>query len=151
MRILIATKPVDFRKGHDGLAAVVQSMLREVPFAGAVFVSRAKRADRLKILFWDGTGLVMSHKPPRRLFAGPTRKAAAAMARLAFTPFCVPRGGGSGATGSPDSCGSRACEDWPRSHVALVQRPAAMITRSRRTGCAGTSWRPRRTKSGSLS
>lgn len=59
VRILIATRQVDFRKGHDGLAAVVQSMLREDPFAGAVFVFRAKRSDRLKILFWDGTGLVM--------------------------------------------------------------------------------------------
>jgi len=50
------------RKGHDGLAALVQSMLQEDPFTGTVFVFRAKRADRLKILFWDGTGLVMAHK-----------------------------------------------------------------------------------------
>jgi transposase len=58
VRILIATKPVDFRKGHDGLAALVQSVLQEDPFTGTVFVLRAKRGDRLKILFWDGTGLV---------------------------------------------------------------------------------------------
>jgi len=58
VRILVATQPVDFRKGHDGLAAVVQSMLQEDPFTGTVFVFRAKRADRLKILFWDGTGPV---------------------------------------------------------------------------------------------
>jgi len=58
VRILVATQPVDFRKGHDGLAALVQSMLQEDPFTGTVFVFRAKRADRLKILFWDGTGLV---------------------------------------------------------------------------------------------
>jgi transposase len=62
MRILIATQPVDFRKGHDGLAALVQSTLKEDPFTGTVFVFRAKRADRLKILFWDGTGLVMAYK-----------------------------------------------------------------------------------------
>uniref|UniRef100_UPI001109814F IS66 family insertion sequence element accessory protein TnpB n=1 Tax=Poseidonocella sp. HB161398 TaxID=2320855 RepID=UPI001109814F len=55
VRILVATKPVDFRKGHDGLASLVQSVLKEDPFAGAVFVFRSKRADRLKILFWDGT------------------------------------------------------------------------------------------------
>ena len=62
VRILVATQPVDFRKGHDGLAALVQSMLQEDPFTGTVFVFRAKRADRLKILFWDGTGLVMAYK-----------------------------------------------------------------------------------------
>ena len=53
---------VDFRKGHDGLAALVQSMLAEDPFTGTVFVFRSKRADRLKILFWDGSGLVMAYK-----------------------------------------------------------------------------------------
>jgi transposase len=62
LRILVATQPVDFRKGHDGLAALVQSALKEDPFTGTVFVFRAKRADRLKILFWDGTGLVMAYK-----------------------------------------------------------------------------------------
>lgn len=62
VRILVATQPVDFRKGHDGLAALVQSVLQEDPFTGTVFVFRAKRADRLKILFWDGTGLVMAYK-----------------------------------------------------------------------------------------
>lgn len=53
MRILVATHPVDFRKGHDGLAALVQSTLKGDPFAGTVFVFRAKRTDRLKILFWE--------------------------------------------------------------------------------------------------
>jgi len=32
VRILVATQPVDFRKGHDGLAALVQSALKEDPF-----------------------------------------------------------------------------------------------------------------------
>lgn len=62
VRILVATGPVDFRKGHDGLAAMVQSVLRKDPFTGTVFVFRAKRADRLKLLFWDGSGLVMAYK-----------------------------------------------------------------------------------------
>lgn len=60
VRILVATTPVDFRKGHDGLAAMVQSVLRKDPFTGTVFVFRAKRADRLKLLYWDGSGLVMA-------------------------------------------------------------------------------------------
>ena len=58
----MATRPVDFRKGHDGLAAVVQEMLGLDPFSGAAFVFRSKRADRIKLLVWDRTGLVLVHK-----------------------------------------------------------------------------------------
>jgi hypothetical protein len=36
VRILVAKQPVDFRKGHDGLAALVQSVLREDPFTGSL-------------------------------------------------------------------------------------------------------------------
>lgn len=61
-RILVATQPVDFRKGYDGLAALVQSVLRKDPFTGTVFLFRARRMDRLKLLYWDGTGLVMAYK-----------------------------------------------------------------------------------------
>ncbi|AYF01963.1 IS66 insertion sequence family accessory protein (plasmid) [Paracoccus yeei] len=62
VRIMVATKPVDFRKGHDGLCALVASMLRKDPFTGTVFVFRSRRLDRLKLLYWDGTGLVMAYK-----------------------------------------------------------------------------------------
>lgn len=62
VRIVVAANPVDFRKGHDGLAALVRNELRKEPFTGTVFVFRAKRADRLKLLYWDGTGLVMAYK-----------------------------------------------------------------------------------------
>jgi transposase len=62
IRVLVATKPVDFRKGGDGLAAVVREALGEDPFSETIFVFRSKRADRLKILVWDGTGLVLFWK-----------------------------------------------------------------------------------------
>lgn len=62
VQIFVAIKPVDFRKGHDGLAALVQNHLRHKPFDGAIYVFRAKRADRLKLIYWDGTGLVMAYK-----------------------------------------------------------------------------------------
>jgi transposase len=58
----VAAQPVDFRKGIDGLAAVVQEVLALDPFAGDLFVFRAKRADRVKILVWDGTGICLFHK-----------------------------------------------------------------------------------------
>jgi transposase len=51
----------------DGLAALVQQALRADPFAGDVFIFRPKRADRVKILVHDGTGLVLYTK---RLEAG---------------------------------------------------------------------------------
>ena len=61
-QVFLATGPVDFRKGMDGLAAVVQQQLRLDPFCGAVFVFRAKRADRVKLLVWDGSGLTLIYK-----------------------------------------------------------------------------------------
>lgn len=61
-RIYVATEPVDFRKGMDGLAAIVQSEFDLDPFSGAIFIFRAKRTDRLKIVVWDGTGLVLVYK-----------------------------------------------------------------------------------------
>jgi transposase len=57
-RILIATKPVDFRKGAEGLACLAREVLGQDPFAGTVIVFRSRRADRVKLIAWDGTGLV---------------------------------------------------------------------------------------------
>ena len=62
VRIVVAARPVDFRNGLDGLAALVQQALRANPFAGDLFVFRARRADRVKIVAWDGTGLCLFHK-----------------------------------------------------------------------------------------
>ena len=62
VRVLVATKPVDFRKGGDGLVALVRETLGEDPFSQTIFIFRSKRADRLKILAWDGSGLVLFWK-----------------------------------------------------------------------------------------
>jgi transposase len=62
VKVMVATKPVDFRKGADGLAALVREQLRHDPFSGMIIVFRSKRADRLKILAWDGSGLVLLWK-----------------------------------------------------------------------------------------
>jgi len=64
-RILVATRPVDFRKGAYGLAALVADALGEDPFSGTAVVFRAKRGDRLKLLVWDGSGLVLVWKQLR--------------------------------------------------------------------------------------
>jgi transposase len=62
VRVMVATKPVDFRKGAEGLAALVRETMAADPFSGAVYVFRAKRADRIKLVFWDGTGLCLFAK-----------------------------------------------------------------------------------------
>jgi transposase len=61
-RILLAAQPVDFRKGVHGLAALAAEVLSADPFSGVVLVFRAKRADRIKIVLWDGSGLVLIAK-----------------------------------------------------------------------------------------
>ncbi|MEO1495469.1 MAG: IS66 family insertion sequence element accessory protein TnpB, partial [Pseudomonadota bacterium] len=61
VRIVVATKAVDFRKGHDGLAALVQNELRKEPFTGTVFVFRAKRADRPRLVGCDDRVFVAGH------------------------------------------------------------------------------------------
>jgi transposase len=40
---MVATKPVDFRKGAEGLAALVREVLQADPFDGAIYVFRARR------------------------------------------------------------------------------------------------------------
>jgi transposase len=62
VRVLVATRPVDFRRGAHGLAALAAEVLGEDPFSGTVLVFRAKRADRVKLLIWDGSGLVLVWK-----------------------------------------------------------------------------------------
>ena len=48
VRVLVATKPVDFRRGADSPAALVSEQLKHDPFSGTIFIFRSKRADRLK-------------------------------------------------------------------------------------------------------
>jgi transposase len=62
LRVLVATRPVDFRKQADGLAAIVQAALGADPFCGTIYVFRSKRMDRVKLLWWDGTGICLMTK-----------------------------------------------------------------------------------------
>lgn len=59
VRVMVATKPLDFRKGAEGLSTLVRESMLAEPFSGTVYVFRAKRADRIKLIFWDGTGLFL--------------------------------------------------------------------------------------------
>ena len=55
-RIFVATEPVDFRNGIDGLAAVCRQRLGDTPLEGAVYVFRNRSGTALKLLRYDGQG-----------------------------------------------------------------------------------------------
>jgi transposase len=61
-RILIATQPVDGRRGINGLTALVAEALQANPFSGDIFVFRSKRADRVRFLVYDGSGMMLTSK-----------------------------------------------------------------------------------------
>ena len=61
-RVWIAAGHTDMRKGFDGLAALVQTALERNPFDGHVFVFRGRRGDIVKVLWFDGQGLLLLSK-----------------------------------------------------------------------------------------
>jgi transposase len=61
VKVFLASHPVDFRKGSDGLLALVREAASD-SFSGALYVFRAKRADRVKIVWLGGTGVVLYSK-----------------------------------------------------------------------------------------
>jgi transposase len=58
-KVYLACRPISMRYGFDGLAAQVAQVLQEDPFSGHLFLFRSKRADYLKVLYYDGTGLCL--------------------------------------------------------------------------------------------
>ena len=62
LKVYLALEPQDMRKSFNGLAAAVSEQLKADPYQGAVFVFTNKRRNRLKLLFWDGTGLWVAAK-----------------------------------------------------------------------------------------
>lgn len=61
-RVYLASGPVDLRRGHDGLCALVSGTLKLDPYAGHLFVFVGRRGDRIKVLFWDHGGFVVYYK-----------------------------------------------------------------------------------------
>jgi len=62
VRVYIAAEPVDLRRGHDGLVALVRNTWKLNPFDGHLFVFLGRRLDRVKILVWDRNGFVLYYK-----------------------------------------------------------------------------------------
>jgi transposase len=60
--VYLAAVPVDLRRGHDGLVAIVRNEWKLNPFDGHLFVFLGRRLDRVKILVWDRNGFVLYYK-----------------------------------------------------------------------------------------
>jgi transposase len=82
-RVWIAAGHTDMRKGFDGLAALVQTALADNAFCGHVFVFRGRRGDIVKMLWFDGQGLMLLAK---RLERGRFIWPQAGCGRVALTP-----------------------------------------------------------------
>lgn len=60
--IFACTSPVDFRKQHDGLVALVRGQLAANPLDGSLFVFFNRRHNRIKLLLWDRNGFWLFYK-----------------------------------------------------------------------------------------
>ena len=71
-RVYLAHEPADMRMHHDGLWALAESKLKENPFGGALFVFTKKARDRVKMPWWDGSGVwVMAKRLEKGRFSWP--------------------------------------------------------------------------------
>jgi transposase len=61
-RVFVATGRVDGRKGIDGLSTLVRSQFAEDPLSGSMYVFFSKRADRVRVLYFDRDGYVLIMK-----------------------------------------------------------------------------------------
>jgi transposase len=76
-RIFLACGATDMRKSFNGLYALVKTRLERDPLEGHLFVFCNKSRDRLKVFFWDGTGLwVCGKRLEKGTFAWPATPAA---------------------------------------------------------------------------
>ena len=62
IRIFVARDPVDFRKAHDGLLAVIRDAFGDDPFDGSLFVFLNRGRDRVKLRQWDRDGFWLHYK-----------------------------------------------------------------------------------------
>jgi transposase len=71
-RVFLALRPIDGRKGFNGLYSLVKETLQQEPTSGYLFAFLNKRRNRLKILTYDGSGLwVLTKRLDRGTYAVP--------------------------------------------------------------------------------
>lgn len=62
VQIVLATEPVDLRRGHDGLVTLVRALWNADPYSGTLFVFFGRRRDRVKVLFFSAGGFIVYYK-----------------------------------------------------------------------------------------
>ena len=62
VQIVLATEPIDLRRGHDGLVTLVSAQWKADPYSGTLFVFFGRRMDRVKVLFFSAGGFVLYYK-----------------------------------------------------------------------------------------
>ena len=82
-RVWLAAGVTDMRRGFAALAAQAETLLKQDPFAGHLFVFRGRRGDLVKVIWWDGQGACLFMK---RLEKGRFVWPSAAGAAAALTP-----------------------------------------------------------------
>jgi transposase len=86
LKVYLAVESCDMRKSFNGLYALAEDTLKVDPKSGALFVFCNKRRNRIKILYFDGTGLwVMSKRLEQGTFSWP-KSSEAGRAKLSLTP-----------------------------------------------------------------
>lgn len=76
VKIFMSDRPVDMRRGIDGLIAIIKRQWQGDAFSGHLFVFVGAQRDRVKILFWDSGGFVLYYKRLEKgRFKGPTFRA----------------------------------------------------------------------------
>jgi transposase len=114
-KVFLASEPVDLRRGHDGLCALVHTSFGMDPLDGHLFVFVGRRVDRVKVLFWDRGGFVLYYKRlARGRFRMPRIDAGADHVVLDGTELAMLLGGF-------DLVGAQRTEAWePRSRRRRV-------------------------------
>ena len=61
-QVYLYRQPIDFRKSHRGLSAIIECELGHNPFSGCLYAFTNKRRNKIKCLFWENNGFVLYYK-----------------------------------------------------------------------------------------
>jgi transposase len=93
-RIYLAARATDMRKGFEGLYGLVRDQLQLEPLSGHIFIFSNAQRNRLKLVFWDGSGLwVCAKRLERGRFRWPQAEAEQSKVMLSQEELALLLGG----------------------------------------------------------
>ena len=94
-KVYLAVGPTDLRKGFDGLYGLARDALGLDPLSGHLALFCNRQRTRLKILFWDGSGLgVCARRLEKGRYSWPSQlKEGSACVTLSHEEFALLIGG----------------------------------------------------------